>query len=59
MNRGKLYFGLKRKFFCGFTDLFKVEHDGFYLLLIAYPFMEILNTAHVGVDSDAIRLDSF
>ena len=46
-------------FFCRFTDLFKVEHDSIYFLLIAYPIMNGLNTIHVGVDSDAIRLDSF
>ena len=52
-------FGQKRKFFCRFTNLFKVEHDCIYFLLIANPFMDGLNTAHVGVDSDAVRLDSF
>ena len=26
---------------------------------LANPFMDGLNTAHVGVDSDAVRLDSF
>ena len=59
MNRRNMYFGLKRKFFYRFTDLLKVEHDGVYFLLIAYLIMDGLNTVHVGVDSDAIRLDSF
>jgi hypothetical protein len=50
---------LKRKLFCGFTNLFKVEHDSVYFLLIANPFMDGVNTVHVGVDSDAIHLNSF